>query len=183
MRRAWTEQEEQYMLKKYVRQPIKRTAQKLNRTETSVKRKAAQLGINKHMDLFGIRTFAKCFGVDNSVVLRWVQKFKMPVTNYRFDNRNHYDIDLDEFWQWAKEHKELINWSKYECGSLALEPDWIRSEKQMYATPMTREKWTKSDLQKLRSLLRLKKTYAEIATEMGRTYNSIIHIMRSGKVY
>ena len=84
-------------VKKYVRQPIKRTAQKLNRTEVSVKRKAAQLGINKHMDLFGIRTFAECFGVDNSVVLRWVQKFKMPAIIYRFDNRNHYDIDLDEF--------------------------------------------------------------------------------------
>ncbi len=139
MRREWTKQEEQYMLKKYVRQLIKRTAQKLNRTEVSVKRKAAQLGINKHMDLFGIRTFAECFGVDNSVVLRWVQKFKMPVTIYRFDNRNHYDIDLDEFWKWAEEHKELINWSKYECGSLALEPDWVRSEKQMYTIPMTRE--------------------------------------------
>lgn len=72
MRREWTKQEEQYMLKKYIRQPIKRTAQKLNRTEVSVKHKAAQLGINKHMDLFGIRTFAECFGVDNSVVLRWV---------------------------------------------------------------------------------------------------------------
>lgn len=31
--------------------------------------------------------------------------------------------------------------------------------------------------------MRFNKTYAEIATEMGRTYDSIKHIMRSGKVY
>lgn len=183
MRRNWTPEEEQYLLDRYIKQPIKTTARVLNRTEVSVKRKAAQLGINKRMDLFGIRTFAKYMGVDSSVVLRWVEKFDMPVRNYRFDKHNHYDIDLEQFWIWAETHKELINWSKYECGSLALEPEWVRREKRMYSVPMTREKWTESDLQKLRKLLRLKKTYAEIAKEMGRTYNSINHIMKSGRVY
>lgn len=183
MRRNWTPEEEQYLLDRYIKQPIKTTARVLNRTEVSVKRKAAQLGINKRMDLFGIRTFAKYMGVDSSAVLRWVEKFDMPVRNYRFDKHNHYDVDLEKFWIWAETHKNLINWSKYECGSLALEPEWVRREKRTYNTPMTREKWTESDLQKLRKLLHLKKTYAEIAKEMGRTYNSINHIMRSGRVY
>ena len=183
MRRQWTQKEEQYLLNRYIKQPLKTTARVLNRTEVSVKRKAAKMGINKRIDLFGLRTFAKCFGVENSVVLRWIQKFNMPVRNYKFDQHNHYDVDLEKFWQWAEEHKELINWSKYKCGSLALEPKWVRQEKRMYQTPMTREKWTSEDLRTLKKLLHLKKTYAEIATEMGRTYNSINHIMRSGKVY
>lgn len=183
IRRDWTKKEEQYLLDRYIKQPIKTTARALNRTELSIKHKAAQLGINKRIDLFGIRTFARYMGVDNSVILRWIEKFDMPVNNYKFDKHNHYDVDLEKFWQWAEEHKELINWSKYECGSLALEPEWVRFEKQMYATPMTREKWTSEDLRMLKKLLHLKKTYAEIATEMGRTYDSIKHIMRSGKVY
>lgn len=183
MRRQWTQKEEQYLLDRYIKQPIKTTARVLNRTEVSIKHKAAQLGINKRIDLFGIRTFARYMGVDNSVILRWIEKFDMPVNNYKFDKHNHYDVDLEKFWVWAKKHKNLINWSKYECGSLALEPEWVRQEKIKYEMFMTRKKWTDSDFQKLRKLLRLKKTYAEIAKEMGRTYSSINHIMRSGKVY
>lgn len=42
MRRQWTQKEEQYLLNRYIKQPLKTTARVLNRTEVSVKRKAAK---------------------------------------------------------------------------------------------------------------------------------------------
>ena len=49
-RREWTEDEEEYLISRYVHQPIKTTAKRLNRSEYSVKQKAARLGLNKYSD-------------------------------------------------------------------------------------------------------------------------------------
>ena len=42
IRRDWTKKEEQYLLNRYIKQPVKTTSRVLNRTEVSVKRKAAK---------------------------------------------------------------------------------------------------------------------------------------------
>lgn len=85
--------------------------------------------------------------------------------------------------KWAENHKDIINWSKYECGTLALEPEWVRQEKMSYEYSHTREKWTDEDLRKVKLLLKTDKTYKEVAKELGRTYYGILHLMRSGVVY
>ena len=64
MRREWTEWEVRYLEKKYVGQPVERTAKKLNRTINSVKRKAAKLDLNHYTNFLSAKVVAKCFKVN-----------------------------------------------------------------------------------------------------------------------
>lgn len=174
-RRKWTEREEKYMESKYLYQPVEVTAKRLKRSKFSVKRKAAELCLNKSLDIFSAKQLAKGFNSDVSVVLRWIKKFDMPHDSINICGTIRYDIDLKRFWKWAENHKDIINWSKYECGTLALEPEWVRKEKMYYEHKNTRKKWTDEDLRRTKTLLRLDKTHKEIAKELGRTKSGVAH--------
>ena len=63
------------------------------------------------------------------------------------------------------------------------EPEWVLTEKNNYKPGKSRSRWTQQEILMVRSLLRKGKSYKEIASEMGRTYDSISHLVRSGKVY
>ena len=184
MRREWTEDEIKYLNGIWYRnRPIKNAARFLDRSVASVKKKAVRLGIYKSIDTFGAKTLAKCFNVDFRVVIRWIEKFDMPCEKKTYNGINHYDIDLEEFWKWAYGHRDIINWSKYGRGTLPLEPEWVLTEKNNYKSGKSRSRWTQQEILMVRSLLRMGKSYKEIALEMGRTYDSISHLVRSGKVY
>lgn len=95
------------------------------------------------MDTFGVRTLAKFFNVDFRVVTRWIEKFDMPCEKKTYNGINHYDIDLEEFWKWAYKHRDIINWSKYDRGTLPLEPEWVLTEKNNYKPGKSRSRWTR----------------------------------------
>lgn len=178
MSRQWTEKEEAYLLKKYLSQPVKKTADILGRTEHSVKRKAANMGLNHYADQMGAKTVANCFRSDVSVVIRWIEKFGLPAKRIVYDHMTRYLIDGEVFWKWAKDHKEIINWSKYERGSLPPEPDWVTECKMNYKTVNSRKPISVTDKMVIRGLLRKDMSYAEIAEQVGRTTESIRHMMQ-----
>ena len=181
MRREWTEWEVRYLEKKYVGQPVERTAKKLNRTINSVKRKAAKLDLNHYTNFLSAKVVAKCFNVDTKVVLRWINKFNLPCKKVVCSNQTRYLIDGNMFWKWAENNKDIINWSKYEKQSLLPEPDWLKETIRNYSTPNTREKYTDDDIVKIRVLLGKGLSYAEIAKETGRSYYGIDHLC--GSIY
>ena len=181
MRREWTDWEVRYLEKKYVGQPVERTAERLNRSVNSVKRKAAKMNLNHYTDSLSAKMVARCFGSDVSVVVRWINKFGMPCEKRSFGSQTRYFIDTDKFWKWAENNKNIINWSKYEIQSLLPEPDWLRETIKNYSTPNTREKYTDDDIVKIRVLLSKGLSYSEIARETGRTYYGINHLC--GSIY
>ena len=181
MRREWTDWEVRYLEKKYVGQPVERTAKKLNRTINSVKRKAAKLDLNHYTNFLSAKVVAKCFNVDTKVVLRWINKFNLPCKKVVCSNQTRYLIDGNMFWKWAENNKDIINWSKYEKQSLLPEPDWLKETIRNYSTPNTREKYTDDDIVKIRVLLGKGLSYAEISKETGRTYDGIKHLC--GTIY
>mgnify|MGYP003511634939 FL=1 len=181
MRREWTEWEVRYLEKKYVGQPVEKTAKKLNRTINSVKRKAAKLDLNHYTNFLSAKVVAKCFGSDVSVVIRWINKFDLPCKKVICGNQTRYLIENEKFWKWAENNKNIINWGKYERQSLLPEPDWLRETIRNYNTPNTREKYTDDDIVKIRVLLSKGLSYAEIAKETGRTYYGIDHLC--GTIY
>ena len=97
MRREWTEWEVRYLEKKYVGQPVEKTAKKLNRTINSVKRKAAKLDLNHYTDSLSAKVVARCFGSDVSVVIRWINKFDLPCKKVICGNQTRYLIETKNF--------------------------------------------------------------------------------------
>lgn len=179
MRREWTEKEVAYLNKKYIYQPVEKTAKALDRTVASVKHKANKLGLNHYTDFLNAKTIAKCFSSDVAVVIHWVEKYGLPAKIIMVaNNQKRYLIDADDFWKWASKHREIINWSKYEKGSILPEPGWVAEQVRSYTTTMHRKKITDMEKERIKIMLRKGMTYKEIAEQIGRSYNSINHICR-----
>lgn len=179
MRRKWTEKEEAYMYSKYLTQPVIKTAEHLERSVISVKRKAEKLGLNHYLDNIGAKAIARCFGCDVSVVIRWIDYFELPAKKIVCSNQTRYIIDSVDFWKWAKENKDIINWSKYELGSLLPEPAWVKLEKSRFQNRNSRKRFTEAEKSYIRYLLRQGNSYKKISIEVGRSYYSINHLCRT----
>lgn len=179
-RREWTIKEEKYMNKHYLQQPAKITAKHLDRTVISVRKKAAQMGLNNYYgDFLGARTIAKCFDIDVSVVIRWIEKLNLPATKVRESkNKTRYQIDPEQFWKWADDHRSEINWSRYEICSILPEPRWVEFEKARYKTKRYRQHFTDNEIVQVKHMLHRGMNAKEIATEIGRTEDGIKHLIR-----
>lgn len=176
MRKEWTEREVTYMNRWYLRQPAKRTAEVLNRSICSVRKKAAVMGLNHYNSQLNAKTISKCFNCDVSVVIRWINKLDLPARKIYCDNQTRYIIEAEQFWEWAENHRSEINWSKYEIGSILPEPEWARMEKLSYKHPKSRQKISAQEKLLIKNLLRKNMNYKEIAEEIGRSYDSVKHI-------
>lgn len=180
VRREWTVEEEKYMNKYYLRQPAKRTAKFLNRTIRSVRKKAAQMGLNNYYgDFLSISTIAKCFGVDVSVVKRWVEKFNLPAIKVQESkSKTRYQIDPVKFWNWADINRDEINWSGYEICSILPEPRWVEFEQARYKTKRHCQRFTDNEIVLIKHMVHRGMNAKEIAIEMSRTEESVKHVLK-----
>lgn len=175
-RRAWTEWEVQYLEKKYESHGADYIAKKLDRTEQSVKRKAQKLGLNTYeTEFLRMKQICIAFQIDARVVHRWIEKFGLPMKEEKHGQMSMYGIITKDFWKWAKEHKDLIPWCKYQEQSLLPEPEWVRGEVLNYKLKNNRKPITKNVVHEVRKRIG-KTTYKRIADELGRTTDSIKHI-------
>ena len=182
MKRKWTKRETEYVEKFYEKRGVPYIADKLNRTQYSVKRKAQKLGHNAYVceDLYA-RTLARCFDCNSRVINRWIDKYGLPCKIIQRGQTKCRLISVDNFWKWAGDHKELILWHKYERLSIVPEPDWIEEAIQTYTVRNHRKRITPMEKQYAIAQRKRGRSFEEIAKEMNRTVNSIKHIWRKRK--
>ena len=176
IRKMWTKEEDDYLIRRYLKQTVAMSAKKLNRSIPSVKHRAARLGLNHYLDNISVKIVAQCFNVDHSVVKRWVEKYDLPVN--KVTNSSRRSIDPVQFWKWAENHKNIINWSKYEEKSLIPEPDWVKEERRNYTTSNARKRISSVEISKVKQMKSKGYTYEKMANELGRSVYSIEHIVR-----
>lgn len=178
MKREWTESEERALRNRYQYQTVQKTAQMLNRSIYSVKRKAAKMGLSHYNDKLSAKTVVQSFNTEIRSVKRWIEKFGLPSKKVNHGTHYTYYIDAEDFWKWAEEHKDIINWSKYESRSLVPEPKWVGEEISNYKAVRHRQRFTQDEIARIKFLICRGKTYTEIAKEMKRSYYSISHVGR-----
>lgn len=181
-RRNWTEQEEAYIDKFYEKRGVSYLANKLNRTEISVKRKAQSLGHNAYVceDLY-IKTIARCFHCDSRVITRWIDKFGLPCRIVQRGQATCRLIDPKTFWKWAFEHQDLIPWAKYERLSILPEPEWVKEAIKGYEKKNDRKRISSHEISTVVYYHKNGYTYKEIASILHRTEDSVKHIWRKYK--
>lgn len=179
MRKEWSQKEERYVERYYLKQPMSVTAKYLGRSVSSVQHKALKMGLNHYASGINAKTLAKCFSVDVSVVLRWIKKFDLPCRKVVCSNQTRYVIDEIAFWKWAKNNQSIINWKKYQRNSILPEPDWVAKAIKEYEYPNSRKKYTEFELNQIKCMLRKGFSYANIAMELGRSCEAIKHIGRT----
>lgn len=176
--RRWTVDEIDYLKENVGFRRIKDIAETLGRTETAVTLKLKRLGIGTSRSVSGKVTsgeLADLLGVDRNTVKWWIVHHHLPATKkVTYKKRKYTLISPEEFWNWAKDHRERIDFSKVVKNSLPPEPDWLEEERR---TPSYQKRnyqgWSTKEDQMLATYIDEGLSYKEIAEIMNRSFYSV----------
>jgi hypothetical protein len=179
----WTQKEINYLKRNYEKQGSDVIAAHLNRTVSGVRGKAQLLGCNAWItEKLYLKTIAKCFNCDPCGIHRWVDDLGLPASTLQRGQLTCTLISVDDFWKWAKTHKKVIPWEKYELSTLLPEPLWLPEVLQASkAKKNNRKRITKWDISTVVKMKQEGYTEKEIAAHMQRTISSVKHIWSQAK--
>ncbi|WP_045905970.1 hypothetical protein [Clostridium botulinum] len=181
-RRDYTKEELIYLEEKWGAKSVKAIARKLSRSEWAVRMKAYKMGLGDpklSIDGITINQLSKAIGVHYQSIMRnWVEQYGFPIKNKVLINESIAYATQNDFWEWAKDNKNLIDFSRIEENILGKEPQWAKEKRRIdiLANNKSRNKrpWTDSEIEKLISLLKTYNfTYADIAERLGRSQSAV----------
>lgn len=180
MPREWTKEELSFLKENIGNYKVTTIAEKLNRSYESVILKLSRLGISNTKEQTGMITLgelANLLKVDRNTVKGWVERHGLRCTKRTTrKSKVFYFIDPVDFWEWAKQHKEKIQFSKIEPYSLPPEPDWVDQERKKDANLRKKRCYRPWTLKEDRLLVNMRKngcTYKEISQALGRSVESV----------
>ena len=190
--RHWTSDEEKYIQDHWRLQTDGEMAAALDRSEGAVRTKRRELRcspqktwtpeelqyLEDHWGTVSIPGIAKKLG-------RTVNAIKVRVARMGLGgmlNSGDYVVYLEEFWEWAEQHRSFIDFSKLEPLALGKEPDWVaeqrRKDYQSFAL-QRKDPWSPDEDNNLVRLLKQQKYgYAELSEILRRSEGAIVRRCR-----
>lgn len=182
LNRNWTKAETDYLQDKWGEVSIPSIAKKLNRTIDAIKIKAGKLKLGRHLHAGAEITFCQlCHALGQYHNYQqhkksWI-KDGLPVKYKKSVKKKFLVIDIDAFWQWAQNHKKLLDFSTFQENMLGKEPSWVAGKRRadmMKKNGFKMTPWTPEEDRYLLSLLEMQRYgYREIALRLKRTEGAI----------
>src|SRR5690606_18892254 len=114
---GWTKKEEEVLLNFVGTLNFHEIAQKLkNRSVGAIETKVERMGIGNTQAQSGMITvhrLSTILNISDKSIYRWISNYEFPITkmNLRDANARKFNfVSIEEFWTWAEQHKERINW-------------------------------------------------------------------------
>lgn len=188
-KKQWTEAEERYLEESWGRTSLKTIAKKLGRSESAVVVRIQRLGLGP--------------GLQNGERISWNQfviallgganygggylkkrliaaGFPVHTQIVRGHNGARFTtVDIDEFWKFAEENKDLFDFSRMEAHAFGPEPEWATLKRQLDAERLRNghahnDPWTEGDDHLLKQLLKqYKYTYTDLAERLHRSEGAV----------
>lgn len=174
----WTEKEVDYLEENYGKYSLKVLAKNLNRTESAIKEKCTRLGLTSALRNTGLLTtseLAIAFKTDRKTIWNYIQYKGLPAKKKAvLRNGKFWRIDINEFWKWLKNNKELLDFSKLEKNILGAEPAWVEEKRKTDTRNKSRrnKNWSNFEINYLKANYKIK-TFDEIAKDLNRTLASV----------
>lgn len=182
-RRRWTQEEINYLSESWGMFSVTQIAKNLGRTEKAVIEKAYKLKLG---GWYSSGDFVTVNQVVNAVLghdlcsttrRAWIENRGLPF-KYRTKCADKIRvIKIDDFWKWAYENQQFLDFSNFEENALGKEPEWVKVKRQTDCKRTLRIKqtwWTAYEDEQLRSLLReYKYTISQIAVKLQRTEGGV----------
>ena len=184
MRKKWTQAEEQQLAEEWGTYSIDTIANRLGRSRNAILVKVARLGLGAYLEnsaMISFNVLLKELGYSGGYGDR-LKKFTqagLKIHPQRVKDCSFRMVDIDEFWEFAEQNKQLIDFSRLEKNALGAEPDWVKVKrvqdfKRNCAVKPHNAKWTESEDKELLRLLRTYRyTYPEIANRLQRSEGAI----------
>ncbi|MEC1759868.1 DNA-binding protein [Schinkia azotoformans] len=179
MAKIWSQEEIDYLYENVGKVNLHTIAQNLQRPLNGVhiKMKRLKIGNTKEqLGLFTTGTLAQVLKVDRKTVEHWIDYHDLPFKKKKTcKTRSFYFIDPNQFWIWAFEHQERIDFSKVEVNAIPPEPEWVntlRYQKREIKGNYYRS-WTTKEEKALLELRSQGQTFKSIGKVLDRTPISV----------
>lgn len=184
MARRWTKEEIVYLQTKWGTVSIRHMSKKLNRSINAIKIKAQRLGLGDpslHYDGITLHQLSLALNISYNILRNWEKSYGFPVKQKVFVNKMRVRVvTYDDFWKWAEENKQMIDFSKVEPNILGIEPEWVKEKRkadQIKASKIKKshnDPWTEEEDNILKGMLNaFCYTYPEIAHRLNRSEGAI----------
>ncbi len=182
--RNWSKEEYEQLAEEWGHYSIPTIAERLGRSVNGVLIKASRLGLGAHLEssqYVSLNVLMKTLGIAGGYGYT-VQRFintGFPIRSHKVKNNSFKVVDVDEFWAWLEENKQMIDLSRMEEGALGREPEWVKAKRQEDFNRSQNIKphnavWTEAeDKELLRLLKSYRYTYMEISERLHRSEGAI----------
>lgn len=172
-------------------------AQRLGRTTATVKQRAHRLKLGARIDagerigirkLIAIVTGTAMRGVNPYLARKWIA-MGLPTITVRAEKQRARATTIDDFWEWAKDNRESLDFSRFEENALGAEPGWVKEKRKIdrenrRTVPRRNSKWTDEEIQRMKWMIAHGATYSELTRELRRPESAIvmkIHTMQTDR--
>ena len=177
--KEWSKEEINFLEEKYGVLSFEAIGRKLGRTPEAIRIKAKRIKLGGVFDVseeLTAKELARSLNVDNKTISRWIEKHGLKANLKKIGLKGYYwRIKPNDFWKWAKNHQDMIKWSKVEFNILGKEPEWVKEAREKSNLKPKRQatNWTSTEDGYLRMYWELGKTAKEIAEILNRTIPGI----------
>lgn len=177
VKRRWTEEEIDYLFEEYGKRSLKIITKNLSRSDASVTSMATRLGLQlkTNQAWFTVGEFCEVTKIARGTVQYWINNFDFPAKKIKNISSKYVRVDPANFWRWAAENKQLIQWSEFPKHALGDEPKWVREARKASMNKVNKRRpWTKWEIEELRYLLNQNRyTYPELSDRLNRSHGAI----------
>ena len=177
----WTAAEKETLEEMWGKSSIPYIAKTFNKSIDAIKLKAGRMNLGPHLQGGKEITFMELMralgrtGSFGYIKNSWPEH-EFPMRYKKVNQCKFAVVDIDDFWKWAKKHKWLLDFSRFETNALGKEPGWvpIKRRADIMAAKYKTSPWTKTEDDHLISLLNAYKYgYREISIKLYRTEGAI----------
>lgn len=178
MGKKWSEDEKELLSELWGKYSVPTIARKMNRSKNAIYVMKERLGLGSFLMSGGyvsVLDIAKAMGVEYSIVSdNWIGTKGLPCHTVLRDKSRIKHVYIDEFWEWAEKHREIIDFSRLQKNTLPPEPEWVDAQrKNDYIGKRKKTAWTHQELETLNAMIKQGKNTYEVAQRLSRTEQAV----------
>lgn len=182
-KKKWTQEEYDYLQEKWGQISLKTIAKNLGRTENAILIKVHRLGLGPFLESGEYVSWHQLLraigytGGTGYLEKSWIKNRDFPITTKKVRNCSFKVVRLEDWWKWAEQNQNILDFSKFKENSLGEEPAWVKEKRRhdfKLSQRYIKTPWTKLEDKRLEKLVNdYKYTYTEISKMMRRTEGAI----------
>lgn len=156
--KRWTNEDIDYLKESWGKFSVDNIAKKIQKTRASVCAKAYRLGLGRQVDYQGYITLvhlSEMLNIDKVTFYRYAKKYNLKYIDKKLPKSTIRITTTDDFFDWAKDHLDIIDVCNIPINYFGVEPDWLRHLRQYnidypnHSIKKRQKEWTSIDLSKL----------------------------------
>lgn len=169
--KKWTDEEDEYLINNWGVLEMQTLMKNLDRTFNAINKRAKthKLGSATKTNYFTRTEIAKMLGVDYYTLDKLGLKFKKRAFRVRKTNI----ITQENLFKWLKKNPDKYYAKNIPEYALGIEPEWLVKKRKYESNYRLRRRWSEVEDFNLKSLVKAKIPYDQIAIELNRNVNSI----------